>query len=157
MASGIRAVLHKIDPRTAGSVGQYDEAIIADTMTGRGRRPVCLAYFRNGARAYRHRQSMECLPAQWRSAHTRLNSDAMGAGETDVLWMVLRRTLLLAGSGVLIGTFWRAGRNTRADEVSVPKVTATDPSTFLAVTAILVIVALLSAWIPPSARLACTL
>jgi putative ABC transport system permease protein len=72
---------------------------------------------------------------------------ALGAQEKDVLWMVLRHTLMLAGSGVLIGMLG-AVAVTRVLAKFLFEVTPTDPSTFLAVTAILLIVALLSAWIP---------
>jgi putative ABC transport system permease protein len=72
---------------------------------------------------------------------------AMGAGEKDVLWMVLRRTLVLTGSGVLIGTLG-ALAVTRVLTKFLFEVTPTDPSTFLAVTGILLIVALSAAWIP---------
>jgi putative ABC transport system permease protein len=72
---------------------------------------------------------------------------ALGAEEKDILWMVLRRTLALAGCGVLIGTLG-ALAVTRVLTKFLFEVTPTDPSTFVAVTGILVIVALLSAWIP---------
>jgi putative ABC transport system permease protein len=72
---------------------------------------------------------------------------AMGAEEKDVVWMVLRRTLVLAGSGVLIGTLG-ALAVTRVLTKFLFEVTPNDPVTFFAVTGILMIVALLSAWIP---------
>jgi ABC-type antimicrobial peptide transport system permease subunit len=55
--------------------------------------------------------------------------------------------LMLAGSGVLIGTIG-ALAVTRVLTKFLFEVTPTDPFTFLAVTGILVMVALLSAWIP---------
>ncbi len=72
---------------------------------------------------------------------------AMGAEEKDVLWMVFRRTLLLLAGGVLVGTLG-AFAVTRVLAKFLFEVTPTDPTTFLAVTGILVFVALLSAWLP---------
>jgi putative ABC transport system permease protein len=72
---------------------------------------------------------------------------AIGATQKNILWMVLRRTLILAGSGVVIGTLG-ALTATRVLAKFLFEVTPTDPVTFIAVTGILVTVALLSAWIP---------
>jgi putative ABC transport system permease protein len=72
---------------------------------------------------------------------------AMGAAENDVLWMVLRQTLVLAASGVLIGTVGALGVTSVLGKFLF-EVKPTDPLTFLTVTGILAAVALLSAWIP---------
>ncbi len=72
---------------------------------------------------------------------------AMGAGENDVLWMVLRHTLVLAAGGLLLGTLG-ALAVTQVLTKFLFEVKPSDPLTFLAVTGILLIVALLSAWVP---------
>jgi putative ABC transport system permease protein len=61
--------------------------------------------------------------------------------------MVFRRTLLLTGVGGLLGALG-ALAITRVLAKFLFEVTPTDPLTFLAVTGILLTVALLSAWIP---------
>jgi putative ABC transport system permease protein len=72
---------------------------------------------------------------------------AVGAGQKDVVWMVLRRTLMLAGNGVLVGALG-ALAVTRVLAKFLFEVTPTDPFTFIIVTGILLFVALVAAWIP---------
>jgi len=72
---------------------------------------------------------------------------ALGAEEKDVVWMVLRRALVLAGSGLILGALG-ALAVTRVLAKFLFEVTPTDPLTFFIVAAILLTVALLSAWIP---------
>jgi len=72
---------------------------------------------------------------------------ALGAGRSDVLRMVVRRTLFLAAAGVALGA---------AGALAVTQVLAkflfevkpTDPATFVAVAAILAAVALIAGFIP---------
>ncbi len=59
----------------------------------------------------------------------------------------LRRTLVLTGSGVFLGTLG-ALATTRVPTKLLFEVTPTDPLTFLVVTAALIAVALCSAWRP---------
>lgn len=80
---------------------------------------------------------------------------AMGAERKDILSMVLWRTLILTGSGVLIGALGALAA-TRVLAKFLFEVTPADPITFLAVTGILVSVALLAAWYLPSVPLECT-
>lgn len=72
---------------------------------------------------------------------------ALGARGGSVLWLVIRRTLILGGSGVLIGAIgaWMA---TRLLETFLFEVTPTDPATFVAVAAIVFTAALLAGLIP---------
>jgi len=72
---------------------------------------------------------------------------ALGAERRDVLRLVLRRTLMLAGAGVVIGA---AGALlvTRVLEGFLYEVKPNDPATFIAVAAVLACVALAAGWIP---------
>lgn len=72
---------------------------------------------------------------------------ALGARERSVLWLVIRRTLILGGSGVLIGAIgaWMA---TRLLETFLFEITATDPATFTAVALTVFTAALLAGLIP---------
>jgi putative ABC transport system permease protein len=72
---------------------------------------------------------------------------ALGAHERSVLWLVIRRTIILGGIGVLIGTIgaWMA---TRLLETFLFEITPTDPGTFAAVALIVFTAALLAGLIP---------
>jgi ABC-type antimicrobial peptide transport system permease subunit len=72
---------------------------------------------------------------------------AVGAGRNDIVWMVIRRTLVLTANGVLIGIAGALAL-TRVLTKLLFGVTPTDPATLFAVTVILVTVALLSALVP---------
>jgi putative ABC transport system permease protein len=148
MASGIRAVLHRVDKELPTQSVTTMEAIIADTMTEPRAQTRLLGIFSIMAlllAAIGIYGVLVCSVAE--RTHEIGIRMAMGAAGKDVLWMVLRRTLMLAGSGVLIGTLG-ALAVTRVLAKFLFEVTPTDPFTFLAVTGILVMVALLSAWIP---------
>ena len=148
MTSGIRAVIHKIDPELPTQSVATMETIITDTVTDARAQTRLLAIFAVMAlvlAAIGIYGVLACSVVE--RTHEIGIRMAMGAEQKDVLWMVLRRTLMLAGSGVLIGTLG-ALAVTRVLTKSLFEVTPTDPLTFLAVTAILLTVALLSAWIP---------
>lgn len=148
MASGIRAVLHRMDQDLPTQSITKMEALIADTMTEARSQTRLLGLFSMMAlvlAAIGIYGVLACSVAE--RTHEIGIRMAMGAGEKDVLWMVLRRTLVLTGSGVLIGTLG-ALAVTRVLTKFLFEVTPTDPSTFLAVTGILLIVALSAAWIP---------
>ena len=72
---------------------------------------------------------------------------AMGASSGTVVGMVLRRTMLLAGAGVVLGAAG-ALAVTRVLRTFLFEVTSTDPTTFLAVAAFLLTIALLAALLP---------
>ena len=72
---------------------------------------------------------------------------ALGAEARDVLRMVLRRTLALAGVGVEIGAVAALGV-TRVLAKFLFEVKPSDPATFLAVAVLLSVVALGAGWIP---------
>jgi putative ABC transport system permease protein len=72
---------------------------------------------------------------------------ALGAGSRDVLKLVLKQGMLLALAGVslgLIASFWL----TRMLKQFLFEVTPTDPPTFVAITFLLTVVALLACYIP---------
>jgi putative ABC transport system permease protein len=72
---------------------------------------------------------------------------ALGAEARNVLRLVLRRTLVLAGAGVLTGAAG-ALAVTRVLEKFLFEVKPNDPATFIAVAALLAGVALAAGWIP---------
>jgi putative ABC transport system permease protein len=148
MASKIRTVLHQIDQALPSESIATMEAIIADTIMEARSQTRLLGLFSIMAlllAAIGIYGVLACSVAE--RTHEIGIRMAMGAEETDVLWMVLRRTLLLAGSGVLIGTLGALAL-TRVLSKFLFEITPTDPFTFLAVTAILVTVAIIAAWIP---------
>jgi ABC-type antimicrobial peptide transport system permease subunit len=72
---------------------------------------------------------------------------ALGAERRDVLRMVLKRTALIAGAGVALGTAGALAA-TRVLRTLLFEVKPTDASTFLAVALLLTVVALVAGWIP---------
>jgi putative ABC transport system permease protein len=148
MASEIRTVIHKMDQELPTQSITTMEAIIADTMTEPRSQTRLLGMFAIMAlllAAIGIYGVLACSVAE--RTHEIGIRMALGAEEKDVLWMVLRRTLVLTGSGVLLGALG-ALAVTRVLAKFLFEVTPTDPLTFSAVTVILLIVAALSAWIP---------
>jgi predicted permease len=72
---------------------------------------------------------------------------ALGAGEANVMRGVMRQALALTVGGVLFGTAVAVGL-TRVLESLLFEVSATDPVTYVAVAALLIAVAAVSAWVP---------
>jgi putative ABC transport system permease protein len=72
---------------------------------------------------------------------------ALGCGTGELLWMVLRRTLTLAGAGVALGMAG-ALAVTRVLAKFLFEVKPTDHVTFIAVAVLLAAVALVAGWIP---------
>lgn len=148
VASGIREVIHKMDKDLPTQSITTMDTIVAETMT----QPLfqtrllglfsMMALFLAAIGVY---GVLACTVAE--RTHEIGIRMAVGAQENDIFRMVLRRTLVMAGSGVLIGMFG-AVAVTRVLAKFLFEVTPTDPPTFITVTAILVIAALLSAWIP---------
>jgi ABC-type antimicrobial peptide transport system permease subunit len=74
---------------------------------------------------------------------------AVGAGRSDILRNVVGQGLALAFIGLVVGAIASLGV-TRFIRNSLYDVRAGDPITMVAVTAILVLVALVASWIPAS-------
>jgi putative ABC transport system permease protein len=72
---------------------------------------------------------------------------ALGADRASLVGMVLKQTLLLAGTGAAIGTFAGLGL-TGLMATMLFAVKPTDPLTYTAVDATLLGVAVLAAWVP---------
>jgi putative ABC transport system permease protein len=72
---------------------------------------------------------------------------ALGASPRDVMRLILRQTLLLAGAGIVIGLAGAAGV-TQLLTTMLFGVKATDPLTYAAVVALVVIAALVASYIP---------
>ena len=72
---------------------------------------------------------------------------ALGASRNDVLRLVLKRGLILAGSGVVVGLAGSLAL-TRLLTTLLFGVSATDPATFALVSAILIVVAVLATYLP---------
>jgi ABC-type antimicrobial peptide transport system permease subunit len=72
---------------------------------------------------------------------------ALGAGNASVAAMIVRRTLVLAASGVLLGTIGGL-LLTRVLSTFLFGVTPTDPATFGAAAVALVLVALIAGFVP---------
>ena len=148
MPSGIRAVLRKVDQELPTQSVTTMADIIADTITEAQSQTRLFGLFSIMAlvlAAVGIYGVLACSVAE--RTHEIGIRMAMGAKQTDILSMVLRRTLALTGSGVLIGALGALAA-TRVLTQFLFEVTPTDPTTFLAVTGILVSVALLAAWIP---------
>jgi putative ABC transport system permease protein len=72
---------------------------------------------------------------------------ALGAGRRDVLWMVIRRTLILGIAGIALGILGGLTA-TRLLTTLLFEVTPTDPATFVGVALTILIAALLAGFIP---------
>ena len=72
---------------------------------------------------------------------------ALGAGDSSVLWLVIRRTLMLGATGVAIGTA-AAWLVTRLLKTFLFETTPTDPATFMAVAVTVFVAAVLAGMIP---------
>jgi putative ABC transport system permease protein len=148
MASGIRTVINKMDQDLPTQSITTMATIIADTLTESRSQTRLLGMFSMMAlllAAVGIYGVLACSVAE--RTHEIGIRMTVGAQEKDVLWMVFRRTLLLTGVGGLLGALG-ALAITRVLAKFLFEVTPTDPLTFLAVTGILLTVALLSAWIP---------
>jgi predicted permease len=148
VAEAIRSVLRKMDPELPTQSVTTMEDLIAKTMTEARSQTRLFGTFSIVAlmlAAIGIYGVLACSVAE--RTHEIGIRMAMGAKQPDILWMVLRRTLVLVGSGVFLGTL-SALALTRLLSKFLFEVTSTDPYTFAAVTSILVVVSLLAAWAP---------
>lgn len=72
---------------------------------------------------------------------------ALGAGRREVILLVVRQGGALVGAGVILGLL-AAAASARIVESALFDVTTADPLTYVAVTAVLLFVALLACWLP---------
>jgi len=148
LASGIRTVIHRLDPDLPTQSIATMETILAETMAESRSQTRLLGIFSLMAlllAAIGIYGVLACSVAERR--HEIGIRMAVGAEDKDVLWMIFRRTLALASSGIVSGVLG-ALAVTRVLTKFLFEVTPTDPFTFVAVTGILLIVALCAAWFP---------
>lgn len=72
---------------------------------------------------------------------------ALGAKARDVMWLVVRQGMACALIGIAVGLMAAYGL-TRLMKTLLFNVTATDPATFVAISCLLIGIALLAAWLP---------
>jgi len=72
---------------------------------------------------------------------------ALGASRSDVLWLILRQALALAGAGIVLGLLCAAAV-TQLLQSMLFEVNPTDPLTYIAVIAALAAVVLGASYIP---------
>ena len=72
---------------------------------------------------------------------------ALGASRGDLIWLVSRQTLLVAGAGIAIGMLVAVGA-TRVLQSVLFEVRATDPISFNATAIFLIVVIALASWMP---------
>jgi predicted permease len=147
-ASAIRSVIHRVDPDLPTQSITTMEAIVADSMTESRSQTRLFAIFSIIALLLAAVGTYGVLASSVAERTHEIGIRmAVGAGQSDIIWMVFRRTLMLTGTGVVIGAFG-ALAVTRVLAKLLFEVTPTDPVTFVIVTGILLFVALLAAWIP---------
>jgi putative ABC transport system permease protein len=148
MASAIRSVIHRMDQDLPTQSITTREAIVADSMTESRSQTRLLGIFSIMALLLAAVGTYGVLASSVAERTHEIGIRmAVGAGQKDILWMVFRRTLMLTGGGVVIGSVG-ALAVTRVLAKFLFEVTPTDPVTFVMVTAILIFVALFAAWIP---------
>ena len=147
-AASIPAIVQQVDRDLPTQSVTTMDAIVANSMTGARSQTRLLGMFSLAAlllAAIGIYGVLACSVAE--RTHEIGIRMALGAEQRDILWQVISRTLVLAGTGAVIGAVG-ALAVTHVLTRLLFEVTPTDPLTFLLVTAILVAVALLSAWAP---------
>jgi predicted lysophospholipase L1 biosynthesis ABC-type transport system permease subunit len=148
LAGAVRAGIHKIDPELPTQSVTTMAAMLADTMIEpRSQTDLLgifsvLAVFLAAVGVYGVLSNS--VAERMQEIGIRM---ALGADQRQIVWMVLRRTLLLACSGVFAGALG-AFAATRVLASSLFETSPTDPLTMIAVAAVLLLVALLASWIP---------
>jgi predicted permease len=148
IARQMREVIHRIDRDLPTESVTAMGAIIDDAMTGARSQTRLLGIFSAVAlllAAIGIYGVLACSVAE--RTHEIGIRMALGADHRDILWMIIRRTLVLTGSGVLIGTLG-ALTVTGVLNKLLFEIKPTDPATFFSVIVILTSAALLAAWLP---------
>ena len=148
LTASVRAALHEVDPGipliTPGSMHQFVQQSMADrdlTMT-------LLIVFAGLALVLASLgvYSVMAYSVSQRSAEIGIRM-ALGARAVDVQKMVIRHGVKLAGVGLLIGLAFALAL-TRLMTALLFEVRATDPTIYLAIAALLIVVAIAASWIP---------
>jgi putative ABC transport system permease protein len=148
LAASVRQVVHGVDKNAGIVFTKTMDQLISETLWQRRLWGVLLAVFAGtalllaavgiyGVMAY-------VVTQRTREIGIRM---ALGARKQDVLSMVLRRALMLVGLGSAIGLGAAFGVG-RTISSLLYGVSATDPGTFIAVTALLMVIGLLAAFLP---------
>ena len=148
LAPAIRAILRQVDPdQPLQSIETMDDIIAGTTASQRFLAQVIGAFSAMAvllAAIGLYGVLASSVAERTREIGIRM---AMGAGSADVVRIVLRRTLLLTASGVVLGTAG-ALAVTRVLKTFLFEVTPSDPLTFGAVAALLLAIALIAALVP---------
>ncbi len=147
-ASGLRAVIHKIDPDLPTDSITTMDTVVAESIVGASSQTRLLGIFSLVALllAAIGIYGVLAFSVAERTHEIGIRM-ALGAEQKDILFLVLRRTLLLTGSGVVIGIVGALAVTNVLTKLLFD-VKPSDPATFCAVTVVLLAVALASAWGP---------
>ena len=148
LVSSVRAVIHQVDPSQAVFNVKTMKRVIADSLSDLNLYLWLMGVFAGLALALAAAGIYGVISyTASRRTHEIGIRIALGAAAGDVLRMVLRRTLVLTGAGVMLGTAG-ALAVTRVLAKFLFEVRPTDPATFAAVGVLLAAVALLAGLIP---------
>jgi len=148
LVSAVRAAIHEVDPRQVMFNVKTMQRVIADSLSDLNLYLWLMGLFAGLALLLATAGIYGVVSyAVSRRTHEIGIRMALGAERWDVLGMVLRRTLVLAGVGVVFGTAG-ALAVTRVLAKFLFDVKPTDPATFAAVAALLGCVAVLAGLIP---------
>ena len=148
LVSAVRAAIHQVDPSQAVFNVKTMKRVIADSLSETNLYLWLMGLFAGLALALTAAGIYGVVSyTASRRTHEIGIRIALGAAAGDVLRMVLRRTLVLTGAGVMLGIAG-ALAITRVLAKFLFEVKPTDPATFAAVAALLASVALLAGLIP---------
>jgi predicted permease len=148
VAAGMRTVIHNADKELPVDSVTTMDSIVAASMMGARSQTRLLTIFSILAlllAAIGIYGVLACSVAE--RTHEIGIRMAVGAGRNDIVWMVIRRTLVLTATGAMAGL---AGALALTHELTklLFELTPTDPGTFFAVTGILAAVAVISSLMP---------
>ena len=148
LVSAVRTVIHQADPSQAVFNAKTMKRVIADSLSDLSLYAWLIGLFAGLALALAAAGIYGVVSyTASRRTHEIGIRIALGAAAGDVLHMVLRRTLVLTGAGVMLGTTG-ALAITRVLAKFLFEVKPTDPATFVAAAALLASVALLAGYVP---------
>jgi len=148
VAPAMRAALRAVDPDQAPHAMTSMEALVADTIAEPQFHTRLFAVFSILALALAAVGVYGVLASSVAERRREIGIRiALGADSASVAGMIVRRTLLLAATGVLLGTIGGL-LLTRVLSTFLFGVTPTDPATFAAAAIALVLVALIASFVP---------